>query len=644
MWNYSFTLPSAMILLILVVFYFRRPRLPIRMNRTFLALLLIDALTLLADFASSRVDEVYTLYPISICYLANLAFFVLFLARIYVFFLFVLDVLENHQTLPDRVRRIAPVMFLVSELIALSSPFTHAVFYMDAGGYHRGPGYNVLYVCFFWYLAFAAWLILRHQRALPRGAHYTLITAVLILVLGNIVRMLFPQLLVMNTFFLMTILVLYLAFENPDLFLSDRGSAFNMRAFGIGLTEWCRKDSYRLLAFIIRDYSEMRGIYGGLVMDQCIIRVSDFLTGSYPDCPVFYLRNGVFAVIGEKSMDVRCMSEEIAERFRKPWLCGGTEILLKPTFVKAELEKRDSGADQVIGKLQLALESAGRAEYGEDRTAPLSLHIIDQYLADKHTLDAALESETERIEVYLQPLMESSTGRLVAAEALSRLHAEDGRMLSPAVFIPIAEKSGSIIALGEQVLRKTCRFIRDNDIAALGLQWINVNLSPYQCMSPTLAERFKAILEEYGVAPALIHLELTEQSIADYELIKPQLLALEEIGFQFALDDYGSGASNLTRVKQFPFKNIKIDMEVVRNYFRDRDPLLPTLVQVFRQMDFSITAEGIETKEMAEGMREIGCDYLQGFYFSQPVPMQAFLQLYAKKSSTGAPAESVRKP
>ena len=630
MWNYSFTLPSAMILLILVVFYFRRPRLPIRMNRTFLALLLIDALTLLADFASSRVDELYTLYPMALCYIANLAFFVLFLARIYAFFLFVLDVLENHQTLPAWVRRFAPAVFLISELIALSSPFTHAVFYMDAGGYHRGPCYNVLYVCFFWYLAFAAWLILRHQRALPRGARNTLITAVLILVIGNVVRMLFPQLLVMNTFFLMTILVLYLAFENPDLFLSDRGSAFNMRAFGIGLTEWCRKDSYRLLAFVIRDYSEMRGIYGGLVMDQCIIRVSDFLTEAYPDCPVFYLRNGAFAIVGEKSMDVHRLSGEIAERFRKPWLCGGTEILLKPAFVKAELERRDSGADQVIGKLQLALEGAGREEYAKDRVTPLSLHVIDRYLAQKQALELALEGEAKGIEVYLQPLMDSGTGRLVAAEALARLRGEDGRMISPAVFIPIAEKDGSIIALGEQVLRKTCRFIRDNDIAALGLQWINVNLSPYQCMSPTLAERFKAILEEYGVAPDLIHLELTEQSIADYELIKTQLLALQEIGFQFALDDYGSGYSNLTRVKQFPFKNIKIDMEVVRNYFRDRDPLLPTLVQVFKQMNFSITAEGIETKEMAEGMREIGCDYLQGFYFSQPVPMQAFLQLYAK--------------
>ena len=644
MWNYSFTFPSALILLILAGYYFRRPRLPLQMNKTFLTLLCIDAMTLLTDYVSTRLDENWTEFSIEAGYTMNLAFFVFYLARIYWFFLFYLDVLENHVSLPRWVRRLSPAVFLLSELVALSSPLTHAVFSFDAEGYHSGPLYQVLYVCFFFYLIAGAALLLRYRRSLPTpvGAGLSGINGILII--GNIIRMLLPQLLVMNTFCLMAILVIYLSFENPDLFLSDRGSAFNMRAFGIGLTEWCRKDSYRLLAFIIRDYSEMRGIYGGLVMDQCIIRVSDFLTGSYPDCPVFYLRNGVFAVIGEKSMDVRRMSEEIAERFRKPWLCGGTEILLKPTFVKAELEKRDSGADQVIGKLQLALESAGRAEYGEDRTAPLSLHIIDQYLADKHTLDAALESETERVEVYLQPLMESSTGRLVAAEALSRLHAEDGRMISPAVFIPIAEKSGSIIALGEQVLRKTCRFIRDNDIAALGLQWINVNLSPYQCMSPTLAERFKAILEEYGVAPALIHLELTEQSIADYELIKPQLLALEEIGFQFALDDYGSGASNLTRVKQFPFKNIKIDMEVVRNYFRDRDPLLPTLVQVFRQMDFSITAEGIETKEMAEGMREIGCDYLQGFYFSQPVPMQAFLQLYAKKSSTGTPAESVRKP
>jgi EAL domain-containing protein (putative c-di-GMP-specific phosphodiesterase class I) len=226
--------------------------------------------------------------------------------------------------------------------------------------------------------------------------------------------------------------------------------------------------------------------------------------------------------------------------------------------------------------------------------------------------------------------VESRTGKLVGAEALSRIRGEDGKILPPSAFIPIAEKDGSIITLGEQVLRKTCRFIRDNDIQALWLQWINVNLSPYQCMSRDLAERFRAILEEYSVAPELIHLELTEQSIADYSLLKHQLLKLQEMGFQFALDDYGSGYSNLTRVKQYPFKNIKMDMEVVWNYFRDRDPLLPAMVQVFRQMNFSITAEGIETKEMADSMAEIGCDYLQGYYFSKPVSMPDFLERYQK--------------
>jgi EAL domain-containing protein (putative c-di-GMP-specific phosphodiesterase class I) len=113
----------------------------------------------------------------------------------------------------------------------------------------------------------------------------------------------------------------------------------------------------------------------------------------------------------------------------------------------------------------------------------------------------------------------------------------------------------------------------------------------------------------------------------DFSQLRDQITGLHENGFQFALDDYGSGYSNLTRVRQYPFTNIKIDMEVVRNYFRDRDLLLPALIQAFKKMNFSVTAEGIETQEMAKALRDIGCDYLQGYYFSRPVPMKKFLDL-----------------
>ena len=146
-------------------------------------------------------------------------------------------------------------------------------------------------------------------------------------------------------------------------------------------------------------------------------------------------------------------------------------------------------------------------------------------------------------------------------------------------------------------------------------------------MAQDIPERFAEVLREYGVRTEQIHLEITEQSMIDFSLLRDQITGLHSSGFEFALDDYGSGYSNLTRVRQYPFTNIKIDMEVVRNYFQDRDPLLPSLVQAFKKMCLSITAEGIETEEMAEAMTEIGCDYLQGFYFSRPVPMPEFLAM-----------------
>lgn len=628
MWNYSFTLPSAMILFVLTVFYLRRSQIPIRMNRIFLALMIIQIVTLMADYLSSRVDEEYMDYSLALGYGVNLLFFVAFLARIYCFYLFVLNALENYCSVSRKITLFSPLMLVVAECVALSSPVTHAVFSMDAEGYHRGALYVILYVCSFSYLTAAFYLILRNRRALPTEVRYELLGAVLILTAGYVVRILMPSMLVMNTFFLLAILVFYLSFENPDLYLSDRGSAFNLRAFQLVLKEWSEKRPFYLLSFILRDYSEIRGIYGGVHMDEGIRMISEYLTFTYPDCLIFYLRNGSFVLVSSKRMDIARISEEIAHRFEKPWISGGKEMMMHPAFIAYEMEQGKSSSDYVINTLLLALENAGQTKYGEDQTAIVSLQDIDQYLIDKRALDAALESDG--VEVWLQPLVDSENGCLVAAEALARIRREDGQIISPAVFISIAEKNGSIVSLGEQVLRKICRFIRENDIQAMGLQWININLSPYQCMNPGLANRFREILREYNIPAKLIHLELTEQSIADYAMLQHQLLALQEMGFQFALDDYGSGYSNLTRVKQYPLSNIKMDMTIVMGYFRDRDPLLPALVQAFKQMNFSITAEGVETKEMAEALAEIGCDYLQGYYFSKPVPMEIFLNNYMK--------------
>ena len=282
----------------------------------------------------------------------------------------------------------------------------------------------------------------------------------------------------------------------------------------------------------------------------------------------------------------------------------------------------------VISNLMIAMERVrSNASTTDDSIDINAMREIDEQVVVKRALDMALEQDA--VEVFLQPIVDSRTRKTVGAEALARIRNEAGELIPPGVFIPIAEQGGYINQLGEQVFEKTCRFIRENDIASRGFQWINVNLSPIQCMRKDLNRRFMELLNRYGVDPAMIHLEITEESMVDYEVLEKQIQALRSNGFSFALDDYGSGYSNLTRVKRYPFVNIKLDIEVVRDYCRNRDNLLPNLVNAFRQMGFSITAEGIETEEMAVVMTEIGCDYLQGFRFSRPIPMDEFLKQYA---------------
>jgi EAL domain-containing protein (putative c-di-GMP-specific phosphodiesterase class I) len=204
-------------------------------------------------------------------------------------------------------------------------------------------------------------------------------------------------------------------------------------------------------------------------------------------------------------------------------------------------------------------------------------------------------------------------------------------MLSPASFIPIAERNGRINALGEQIFTKTCKFIAEHDIEAMGLEWINVNLSPLQFLRPDLAKRFADILNEYKISADKIHLEITEESMIDFALLHKQMKLMTDLGFQFVLDDYGRGYSNVARMKKCPFVNIKLDMEFVWDYFKEKDKILPMLVQTIKQMGFTVTAEGIENLEMATSMKEIGCDYLQGFYFSRPIPAEDFFTKYNPK-------------
>lgn len=627
MWNTDFVFPSLLVLAVLLVFYFLRPRLPNRLNKAFLVLIITDIATVLADVLATSADIHYQSLSVSLVSFLNLLYFAAFIVRSLAFFRLIIVLLKLDHSGYSGKKYLMYLVFLVSEVIVLSSPLTGAVYSVDSAGYHRGPLYDVLAVNSFFFQIMGIILLVRFRRRVRRSTLISGLAYHAILIAGSTARILFPQYLIMNVFCLLAILVIFLSFQNPDLYITDRGPAFNTRAFTDWLDDPLHRKGKRILGFAIRNYNDERSMYGGTQMDQGLNLIIMYLVKQFPQFLLFYLRGGNFAFAGADGADWEEIRRAITERFRSPWQAEGVDLYLSVTYVEIPLSGRTDTADRIVNTLIYALDEAGESrDIEQTLMTEETLEEINRQIEVKRWLDKALENDA--VEVFLQPIVESGTNRAVAAEALARIRDDDGKLIAPGLFIPVAEKNGSINMLGEQVLRKVCAFIRTHSLQDAGFRWINVNLSPIQCMHSNLPGLCSSILKEYGVPASQIHLEITEESMINYVKQEQQIEDLLDIGFQISLDDYGSGFSNLHQVKKFSFSNIKLDMNIVWDYIRDRDALLPALVQAFRQMGFSITAEGIETQEMAEAMARIGCDYLQGYYFSKPLPMDEFSGKY----------------
>ena len=625
MWDYASMISNALVLLIFVISYVSMPRLRNRRDQIFLRLLLLLSVTALLSICSHYTDEASLELP---AFILHLAYCALLPNIAFNYLTFIACVLRIRPTDAPRWALAARAIVAITEVVTLSSVVTGAVVRFDpnAATLH-GPLYFILNLCFIGEALISLWLIRKFSDRLNGYELFNAAGSQIALLAGSVLHIMFASHVIMSTATLLAAIMLYLPFENPNLYMAHRGNAFNVRALREVLEERIRRKSYRILAFGLRDYIDMRSIYGGAQMDEGVSMIGQFLVMTYPEYQAFYLRSGRFLLLGPESMDWERIRGEIAERFQAPWREDNAELDLSVTFVEIEPETGLDTVDKVLNYLFLAFDRAGatvseKGELLDDK----SIREMDRQVEVKRTLDRCLDNN--EVEIFLQPLIDSRTRNLAGAEVLSRIRDETGRVISPAVFIPIAEQNGRINLMGEQVLEKTCQFVRDNDLEAIGLSWLNVNLSPIQCMKKDLSERFSTILKQYGVSTEIIHLEITEQTVMDLSRLEEQIRVLQKIGFRFSLDDYGSGYSNLSRVKRYPFANIKLDMGIVWDYIKDKDVLLPMIVQAFKQMEFSVTAEGIETAEMADAMSELGCDFLQGYYFSKPLPVDEFVQKY----------------
>ena len=631
MWNFSFIFPTFLILFIILVSYFSLPVLDIRRNRLFIRLIAIETLALILDILSSAVDNDPSRFGLFLTYLLNMLFFAFFFIRSHAIFIFTVSALRFAIFQNRGFILFSALPLILCLFFTVISPVSGSVFYIDESGYHAGTMYPLLYACSLFYLilSFIA-LILRDRAHVRKKETLSLLFSSLIILIGLVIRYMLPSYLLMDTFCLMALLVVYLNIENPEFCLDQQTRTFNRQALRQYIEEHGANRGRRFFGIILHKYGEMVDIYGSRHIEEGLFLIGGWLAHTFPNRPVFYVSRGRFVIAGDTQMDTEAMRTAIRSRFLSPWISKSAELYLNVNFAAMDLPAEELSTDLILSSMAAALD---KADSIDDH---LPVNVTEKDFTDareridvKRCFEEAVE--TKSIEVFLQPLIDAESGRIIGAEALSRIRDHSGTIIPPSVFIPVAESSGMINTLGEQVFEKTCRFIKENDLGSLGIEWINVNLSPLQFLRSDLAESYASLALKYGVDPQMVHLEITEESMVDDVFFQKQIEALSDKGFKFVLDDYGTGYSNLSRLKKCPFICIKLDMELVWDYCRNPDELLPMMIQAFRHMGFAITAEGIEDEHMAALMKSIGCDYFQGFLYSKPLPADRFQSLWLKQ-------------
>lgn len=538
--------------------------------------------------------------------------------------------LSNKWSLRDYVKVCGPIALDI--ICVLTTFFTKFVFYFDLDGtYHHGPGYYVLYGNAILYFVLAVAQTYHYRTRLRQEQRITVYFYSLLNVIALLVEMFSLYYLITQFVMSVSILLIYFAVENPEDYIDKKLEIFNREGFVLWLNSAMdSRKPFRMLGLHIEGLNYLNETIGEENRDMLLKEVVEFLCHIGGKKDVFEFGNAEFVICFEDNVfSEECLIEAIHKRFETPFSVGNMEVLLSAYMAVIRYPEDADTLDNLIDLLEYALnEAVAEKEHGviyaneeilkKKRRETQILHLMKKALREKN------------FEVYYQPIFSVKEGRYTAAEALIRMPQVELGFISPEEFIPIAEKNGLILDIGEFVFRTVCEFMVREQIWEKGIEHIHVNLSVVQCMQERLAQNFLEIMDENHLPCQRISLEVTETAaVVSSECLSMNMNKLLEQGVQFALDDYGTGFSNATSLIEYPYHTIKIDKGVVWAAMENDNAMkvLTHSVAMIKSLEMDIVAEGVETLEQANELENMGCDYFQGYYYSKPVRQEEFISL-----------------
>jgi EAL domain-containing protein (putative c-di-GMP-specific phosphodiesterase class I) len=326
------------------------------------------------------------------------------------------------------------------------------------------------------------------------------------------------------------------------------------------------------------------------------------------------------------------VAHNIQEQVSRPFTIDGHEFGITCSIGISLYPKDGNDVDSLLKNADAAMYRVKEQSRNSFRfyTSEMNDRVVERMVIERNLRHAL---EMGQLEVHYQPQVELINGRIVGVEALLRWNCPELGTVPPERFIPLAEETGLIVAIGEWVLRTCCLQNKAWQEAGLTPLTIAVNLSARQLQKKDLSADISAILQETGLKPHFLELELVESMVMkDVESSMGIMKDLKGLGLQLAMDDFGTGYSSLSYLKRFPFDKLKIDLSFVRDIMTDPESaaIVRAIIAMAHNLGLRTVAEGVETEDQLKYLRLHGCDEIQGYYISRPVSGPEFEVLLRK--------------
>jgi len=393
------------------------------------------------------------------------------------------------------------------------------------------------------------------------------------------------------------------------------------------------------LAVMVLDVDRLKSINDSLghqVGDELLLELARRLQGvlRHKDT-LARLAGDEFTILATElrsARDAEAIAGKVLEALQRPFTAENVSIHPSVSIGISTYPLDGEAFDLLLRRASAAMRYTKDSARGSYRFYSTEMNSFnDDRLAMESELRRALE--VGEMVLHYQPKVDIATNRIRSAEALIRWRHPTRGLVPPNLFIPVAEETGLIVPLGEWVLRQACMQVRawlDSGMTPLR---IAVNLSAKQFRHADLAAVVKSALDDAALEPGYIELELTESAVMDDpEQSAATLQALSAMGVHISIDDFGTGYSSLSYLRRFPLDKLKIDRSFIRDLMNDPDDvsIVKAIISLAHSLRLRVVAEGVETAEQLEFLREVGCDQYQGFYCSPAVPAEAFATLVTR--------------